>query len=177
MALDIAEAMCRKLHPLPTICADMAHLPVATGCMDAVVSSLAFQWLEAPLPALQEMARVLRPGSVLAFTTFTHGTLEPLVSLTTACDVPLALERFPDASVWHHHLTEAGFTVTEHDTTSHTTHYPSLHALLRSFRAIGAGASRPARPLTRGDLRQLESAWQGDYRLGWQVTGFLCNRV
>lgn len=42
--------------------ADAAHLPFADGTFEAVISNETFEHIQRPLPALQEVARVTRPG-------------------------------------------------------------------------------------------------------------------
>ena len=79
LALDFAPAMLRR-HPAGLarpLCADLEHLPLADGCLDAIWSSYALQWC-APGRAFPELARGLRPGGQLWIATLGPGTLAEL---------------------------------------------------------------------------------------------------
>jgi SAM-dependent methyltransferase len=56
----------RRASPSTAVVAGSAEaLPFSTGTFDLVAVAQAFHWFE-PAPALHEMARILRPGGVLA---------------------------------------------------------------------------------------------------------------
>ena len=75
VALDASEAMValartRLGDAVTVLHADLARpLPLADASFDAVLSSLTLHYLQDWLPPLRELARVLRPGGQLVFST------------------------------------------------------------------------------------------------------------
>ncbi|BDG03694.1 ArsR/SmtB family transcription factor [Anaeromyxobacter oryzae] len=72
VAVDQSAAMLRaarkRTASLPNVElheADLAALPLETGRCDAALMTLVLAYLDAPLPALREAARILRPGGRL----------------------------------------------------------------------------------------------------------------
>lgn len=59
---------------------DIRRLP--SGSFDAIVSASTVQWFNSPLRFVDECLRVLRPGGVLAISTFTAGNLEEINAVT-----------------------------------------------------------------------------------------------
>src|SRR6185369_2616979 len=74
--LDLSYPMCKiATHMNPVINANAETLPFANGSFDIVLSSLVFQWVNDRKAAMDEMKRVLRPGGIIAISTFAQGTL------------------------------------------------------------------------------------------------------
>ncbi len=72
VAVDQSAAMLRaarrRTASLPNVelhAADLAALPLESGRFDAALMTLVLAYLEAPLPALREATRILRPGGRL----------------------------------------------------------------------------------------------------------------
>jgi ubiquinone/menaquinone biosynthesis C-methylase UbiE len=66
LGLDVSLAQLRRNTTTPHLAfADAGHLPVATGSMDAAVSWDVLEHLPDPDTALDELARVIRPGGVV----------------------------------------------------------------------------------------------------------------
>ena len=91
LAVEPLPGMLAELHRLlPTadaVAGTAEHLPVADGAVDAVTVAQAFHWFD-PQPALDEMARVLRPGGTLALLWNHDDERDPMVR-----DVEAALDR------------------------------------------------------------------------------------
>ncbi|MFC6669643.1 methyltransferase domain-containing protein [Marinobacterium aestuariivivens] len=70
ISLDLAHGMleyARRHRPgegTAWVCGDAEQLPLASGSLDLVFSSLAIQWCEQPDRLFAEIARVLRPGAL-----------------------------------------------------------------------------------------------------------------
>ncbi len=57
------------------VAADGEQLPFRPGSFDLIVSNATFQWFLAPKVSFEEMARLLAPQGILAFTTFGPATM------------------------------------------------------------------------------------------------------
>lgn len=66
-AADVSLGMCRRAldHGFPAVTSDAMRLPIASGALDAVVTTNLLHLVPDAGGALQEAARVLRPGGVL----------------------------------------------------------------------------------------------------------------
>ena len=73
--VDASEAMLARVGPLPRgwalVRADIKALPFASGSFDVAIVSYLLHVLDAParIPALREIARVLRPGGLVVTVT------------------------------------------------------------------------------------------------------------
>jgi SAM-dependent methyltransferase len=88
-AIDAAPAMLANLVDeyagIDAVVMDAHRLGFADASFDVVVSSFAVHLLDQPLMALREIARVLRPGGLVAFTTPGH---PPGTETDANCDWP-----------------------------------------------------------------------------------------
>jgi len=118
--------------------ADAQALPFADGSVDLVHSNLCLQWCDDPGLAIAELARVLRPGGLLLFTTFGPATLHELRSAFAAADATPHVGRFVDMHDIGDALLTTGFRdpVLERDDFVLT--YADALTLMRELRAIGA---------------------------------------
>ena len=65
--LAVTQARLRaKAMPVNLINGDAARIPLADGCMDVIVTTFAFSAIPDGVAAMREIARVLRPGGILA---------------------------------------------------------------------------------------------------------------
>jgi len=69
----------RKLEPVRFLSGDIFNLPFADGSVDIILSSEVIEHLPDPMPALKEMARVLKPGGYAMVTTPNPHNLPELV--------------------------------------------------------------------------------------------------
>lgn len=80
LGIDIAEselALASARLPGPWVCADARSLPLADASVDAVVSSMGTVVIQPVRALFVEVARVLKPGGVFAFTAPTVVPLHP----------------------------------------------------------------------------------------------------
>ncbi|WP_248896287.1 class I SAM-dependent methyltransferase [Haloplanus halobius] len=77
VVVDASRAMLRRAaaRGVASVQGDAGRLPLRDGAVDAVVLLDAFHHLPDPEAALEETARVLRPGGVLVIREFDPGTL------------------------------------------------------------------------------------------------------
>ncbi|OMH38394.1 malonyl-[acyl-carrier protein] O-methyltransferase BioC [Motiliproteus sp. MSK22-1] len=84
VAIDLAEGMLKfakssRLNSnISWLCADAEFLPLADNSVDSLFTSLSIQWCENLSALFAELARVLKPGAVLAFATLGPDTLYEL---------------------------------------------------------------------------------------------------
>lgn len=146
ISLDLAFGMCRVAagHGY-ALQADAQCLPLRDASVDAVASSLCLQWVEDHAAVFAEIARVLKPGGMAVIMTLGRGTLQELRALSDLRLLPMhALAHYVDAT------DAAGLEVISAEARLEIEGYASLGALLRSFRAIGAGAAFETRARAMG---------------------------
>ena len=104
IGIDLAEGMLkfakssRISRDISWLCADAECLPLADNTVDSLFTSLSIQWCE-DLPGLfSELARVLKPGSILAFATLGPDTLFELRDSWAQVDDFVHVNRFQEAS-------------------------------------------------------------------------------
>lgn len=172
LALDIAEgmlkAMPRQRWPwrrsgLARICADARALPLATHSADLIYSNLMLQWCDRPDAVFRELARVLKPGGLLLFSTFGPDTLNELRAAWAVADDDSHVSLFADMQQLADGLMRAGFAEPVTDLEHYRLHYPDAHALMRELKQLGArNATRTrARGLTgRNRMHTMLSAYE-----------------
>lgn len=150
LALDIAEGMLRHARPLGGaahfIAGDAEALPLQDACLDLLFSSLALQWCADFALVLQEAARVLRPGGVLAFSSLCVGTLQELRESWQAVDGFVHVNRFRHFEDYQRLCTASELQVLSLQRQAHRLHFPDLRSLTRSLKDIGAHNLNPGRP-------------------------------
>jgi malonyl-CoA O-methyltransferase len=150
LALDLALPMlhasaARVPHATPLLCADLQALPLQAGSAHLAISSLALQWCSDPQRVFAELWRVLRPGGQALLSTFGPATLRELRAAWRAVDAHVHVNGFPDKALLARAAGNAGFTVNiKRDLQAR--YYPSLRALARELKGIGAHNMNDARP-------------------------------
>jgi malonyl-CoA O-methyltransferase len=157
MALDLAPGMLRA-SPRPgwprrrfeRVCADACALPLASRSADLVYSNLMLQWCDRPELVFRELARVLKPGAVLLFSSFGPDTLSELRLAWESVDHGIHVSQFPDMPQLGDAMMHAGLVEPVMDVEPHRLLYPDAYALMRELKRIGArnAASQRARGLT-----------------------------
>jgi malonyl-CoA O-methyltransferase len=147
LALDIAEgmlqAMPRARWPwrragIARVCADARALPLAAHSVELIYSNLMLQWCDRPDAVFTELARVLKPGGLLLFSTFGPDTLRELRSAWAAADDHNHVSLFADMQQIGDGLMRAGFAEPVMDLEHYRLHYPAVHALMRELKQLGA---------------------------------------
>jgi len=167
IALDISEAMLVRLRPawwrpISRVRGDAQALPVRTGSIDLICSSLLLPWLAEPMPALAEALRVLTPRGCLSFATLGPGSLAELASAFTSVDDRRHRNLLPDMADLAQLLTAAGFADPVLDIERETRHCASTLELLRLVHGCGfvVDAGRRRGLLGRQGLQRLEAAYE-----------------
>ena len=177
IAADIAAGMLaraklqsRWLRRFERVRADAYALPFRDGCCDVVFSSLMLQWCDDLDAVFAEIARVLKPGGVLLFSTFGPGTLAELRDAWDASDAPGShVNHFFDPHALGSALMRAGLAEPVLDVDRTIIDYPDVLTLMRELKAIGAHNVTKGRPrgLTgRRRLAAMTRAYETQRRAG-----------
>lgn len=166
--LDLAPPMLRVAHGrgidgLALVCADAARLPFADASFDLLVSSLAIQWCPDVDMLFTDLHRVLRPGAQALLSTFVPGTLRELRAAWAAADAEAHVNAFMPPRTLVAAARQAGFGVNL-QRECRVRHYPSLRALARDLKGIGAQtlhAGRRGGLTTPATFRRAEQAFAG----------------
>ncbi len=149
------------------ICADIGALPLSANSVQLLWSNVALQWIDDPLQALREFARVVDVGGLLAFSTFGPDTLAELRRAFD--DASPHVGRFVDMHDLGDMLVAAGFADPVMDMERITMTYETPRAVLRDLKALGAtnALSGRARGLFgKAALARVEAALEATRRDG-----------
>jgi malonyl-CoA O-methyltransferase len=184
MARWLPRAMQPRSRSL-RICAGADQLPLGGGSVDCVFSNLMLNWHPAPHQVFTEIARVLREGGLLLFTSLGPDTLR---ELREACAVALPQAQpmpFVDLHDLGDMMVAAGFSAPVTDAEAIRLTYGSARQLLAEVRALGGNprndrpralpSSRQARSLLAGLEAQRDAdgriglTFEISYGLGWKA--------
>lgn len=145
--LDLAFGMCQVTdnYSSPpeyggsfTINADMETLPFADQSFSGIFSSLALQWVEAPITAFAEAYRVLQKDACFSFSTLLPGTLKELAFAFSALDDLSHINHFTAKDSITSLLQGAGFSKIDYHTETKTVFHPTALDLMKTLKGIGA---------------------------------------
>ena len=169
IAVDIALGMLQTFKQKPglvdkalRICADGEALPLRSRSIDLVFSNLAMQWLpDLPL-LLTEFSRVSRPGGILLFSTFGESTLCELRAAWAKADSHTHVNAFASIQKIAEALLNAGFGDIAIEKECRKLAYPSVDAILRELKHLGAhnvNHNRPRHLTGKGVFRNMVEAY------------------
>lgn len=152
IAVDLAQPMLQAarrhqslLRPFQRVCAEATALPLPDRSVDVLHSNLCFQWID-DLPALfGECVRVLKPGGLLAFSSFGPDTLKELRAAWAAVDEHSHVSRFLDMHDVGDAMINAGLRDPVLDVARYTLTYSEPRALLKELKGLGATHADRAR--------------------------------
>lgn len=152
IAVDLAQPMLHAarrhqslLRPFQRVCAEATALPLPDRSVDVLHSNLCFQWVD-DLPALfGECVRVLRPGGLLAFSSFGPDTLKELRAAWASVDEHSHVGRFLDMHDVGDAMINAGLRDPVLDVARYTLTYSEPRALLQELKGLGATHADRAR--------------------------------
>jgi len=154
VAVDLAPGMLREaakhqrlFRHFDRVLADAAHLPFIDGSLDVAFSNLMLQWFPDPARVFAQLARALRPGGLLVFSTFGPETLRELRDAWDVADPGgVHVNRFIDVHDLGGALQRTGFTEPVLDVDRIRMHHADAAELLRGLKAIGAHNVNAGRP-------------------------------
>jgi malonyl-CoA O-methyltransferase len=147
---------------------DAEALPLASGSVDLVFSSLAFQWCYQPQKLFAELARILAPGGRCLFTTLGPDTLHELRTAWAAVDAHQHVNRFlPVAQLQEAARRVPGMSLSL-DREYHRMEYNRVGELLAELKTLGAhnmnrdrAAGLTSRRVMQGMLEAYEAQREG----------------
>ncbi|MGN0866774.1 MAG: malonyl-ACP O-methyltransferase BioC [Oligosphaeraceae bacterium] len=172
---------CEKFHrgrPRSRFLAgDMESLPLPEG-VDLCVSNAVFQWFWQPAAFLKRLAGALRPGGVLAFTTFGSRNLQEVAALTRR-----GLE-YPSRERWEAMLRQEGYEILHQEESLRSLRFPRPADVLRHLKATGVTATgKGEAPWNRERIRDFQEEYarrfaepEGQVRLTYHPLLFLAQR-
>jgi malonyl-CoA O-methyltransferase len=153
-----ARAQSRWLRRFERVRADAYALPFRDGSFDLVFSSLMLQWCDDLDAVFAQVARVLKPGGLLLFSTFGPGTLAELREAWAAGDAANNhVNHFFDAPALGSALMHAGLDEPVLDVDRIVMGYDDAISLMRELKAIGAHNVTNGRPRGLTGRRRLEA--------------------
>jgi len=145
IAVDISDGMLQQaarqqrwLRRFHRLAGDAHALPLQDACADLLFSNLMLQWSTDPDLVLSETRRVLKPNSLLTFTTLGPDSLRELRSAWSGIDAHVHVHRFIDMHDLGDALLRAGFAEPVMDTERLTITYAGLDSLLKELRGSGS---------------------------------------
>lgn len=168
IAADLSPAMidyARAHRPVDArwLVADAANLPLETGSLDWVQSSLVLQWCEDTVGVAREMARLLRHDGEAWVATLVDGTLAELASAWAEADPGRRhVNRFLSREDLEQQLA-TGFAEVTVEVVPLVLWYPDVMALLNELKALGARYKDERRhrgALGPGRLKALRRAYE-----------------
>lgn len=120
------------------LCGDAENLPLADNSVDLIFSNLAFQWCEKLFVLAAEIARVLKPGGTLAFTSLGSKTLCELRESWAEVDDYVHVNHFIPSDNWQQDISQAGLTIQHFDVDHCQLDYRDLRHLTDELKGLGA---------------------------------------
>ena len=152
LALDLALNMLAKarqkgswLRKALPVCADVHQLPLKAHSVDLLMSNLMLQWCDDLPKVFNDMARSMRSGGLLLFTTFGPDTLKELRQSWQSVDNFPHSSQYADMHDIGDELMKAGFSQPVMDMEIMTMTYPSVNYLMRDLKNIGASNTATTR--------------------------------
>jgi len=149
LALDIAEGMLRHARPMggaaSFVAGDAECLPLRSGSVDLIFSSLALQWCAHFAAVLDEAERVLRPGGVFAFSSLCYGTLHELRDSWQRVDGFAHVNRFRSFEAYQRLCAASRLRCLTLNMQPSVLYYSELRQLTHELKALGAHNLNPGR--------------------------------
>ncbi len=151
---NAAHAIHAILPESPFLQGDLCRITLPSQ-VDLVLAGAVFQWLRFENVA-SRCATWLRPGGLLAFSTFLPGHFAEFKEVS-GISLP-----YPDATTIRTTLTQNGFRSIRMDSWNETLYFKTPMDVLRYLKATGVNSVSP-RPWTPREVRQFSEAWEQRY--------------
>ena len=145
IAVDMAQPMLRaaKQHSgwrksFARVCAEASMLPLPDHSIDVLYSNLCFQWVDDLAVLFGECMRVLKPGSLMVFSSYGPDTLMELRAAWAQADQQAHVGRFLDMHDVGDAMLAAGLRDPVLDVFRYTLTYSEPRKLLDDLRGMGS---------------------------------------
>ena len=124
---------------------DAGRLPFASDCIDLIFANLLLPWLDDAPAFFSEVARVLRPGGVFAFSSLGPDSLSEVRTAWTSVDNEQHVHRFPDMHNVGDELMRCGLSNPVLDVDYQNVSYRDFDRAVEDLTAVGGRNSLKAR--------------------------------
>ena len=175
LGIDIAHGMlleAQKMQSGYVLNADAELMPLRTGIIDHVISSMALQWVSSPQRVMAEIARVLGVNGQVSLAILREDSLPELHLGWQYLGQGNRANKFASRGAWLQGIEQAGLKVKQVKQQTFLTQHNNLSDLLYSIKGIGAGTTitKTTQPLRRTDLKNLEQWWQREHLINNSLT-------
>ena len=183
MLLQTEKRLSHRGFNSSAVCADAEQLPFQEGFFDLIASSLMLQWANDLEATLKDLCGLLTDQGVLAFSSFSEGTLKEIKESWGVVDKAIHSSDFLNLDTFEPIARKAGFTKVTVVPETIVMCYPTIREMLLEVKGIGASNTR----LDRGKgltgkqrFDSFERAFEaqrlpnGTYPCTWEVTYVLC---
>jgi malonyl-CoA O-methyltransferase len=138
VSLDLSNAMLhRNIEANHLVQADSHQLPLRTGSIDLVFSSLMIQWCELDL-VLAEIYRILKPGGTAIISTLVSGTLGELKNAWLAVDDDNHVHQYLTINDVMTSIETMNWSCSALEQEQHIFEFESVKDLARELKLLGA---------------------------------------
>jgi malonyl-CoA O-methyltransferase len=164
IALDLAINMLAKarkkgswLRKPMAVCADVNQLPLQSHHVDLIISSLMLQWCDDLPKVFADIARTMKTGGLVLFTTFGPDTLKELRQSWAKVDNLPHSSQYLDMHDIGDQLMQAGFSQPVMDMEMITMTYSKVEYLMRDLKQIGANNTDSRRRKTLTGKQRMQA--------------------
>ncbi len=165
--VDLAQGMLEQARlKAKGVCwavGDAEGLPIKTASISLVFSNLVFQWSEKPILVFQELARILKPGGYVVFSTLTTESLWELRAAWQQVDEYTHVNRFVSPQELEGDITESNLQLMSLEEKTISLSYAELKDLTAELRCLGARNLNQGRPrglAGRQRIQKLKAAYE-----------------
>ena len=183
IGLDLAEGMlkmAKSQHDYTGVwlCGDAENIPLANNSVDIIFSNLTFQWCSQTATLAKEIARILKPGGKLLFTTLGENTLYELKTSWMKVDSYVHVNKFLDTDIWKKAFINEGIQFEDFQVCDYILKYGDLSDLMYELKKLGAHNLNSGQKKTmtnKKNIRNLINAYdqyrdpKGNLPATWQV--------
>jgi malonyl-CoA O-methyltransferase len=146
------------------VAGDAENMPFSNASIDLIYSSMAMQWCNSPVTAIEELCRVLKPQGQAFVAIMLGSSMHELHNAYEATQRASRVNYFFDAKDWLQACLsiEAQNKIELFDSKQMTfvEYHPSYLAMLRSLKHVGAGIKKGTAaeydPITKAEIRAME---------------------
>ncbi len=165
--LKVARGKREQLASVQYICGDAGNLPLINNTIDIIISNLALQWCQDLAQVFNGFNQVLKQRGALMFSTFGPATLQELKSSWQKVDDYEHVNRFYTVEEMRVFLQQSGFTHIDIATKQYELKYPTVLALMKELKGIGAHnvlSGRKRKLTSKGEMQRMIDEYES-YRV------------